>query len=81
MKRRECQGFEFIFVQTASHGNRYYQYGSPFFNYGLFPQTWEDPSSCKMDVCGDDDPLDVIELGDSPLPMGSVTPVKVHNHT
>ena len=27
--------------------------------------------------CGDDDPLDVVEFGDGPLAMGSVTPVKV----
>ena len=26
---------------------RYYTYGTPFFNYGLLPQTWEDPENCN----------------------------------
>ena len=57
---------------------RYYTYGTPFFNYGLLPQTWEDPSLCDMHAhCGDNDPLDVMEIGSSPLPMGSVVQVRV----
>jgi len=56
---------------------RYYTYGTPFFNYGLIPQTWEDPASCNGGVCGDNDPLDVMEIGSEPLPMGSVVPIKV----
>ena len=32
-------------MQDESKGMpRYYTYGVPFFNYGLLPQTWEDPS-------------------------------------
>merc|ERR1719182_620773 len=74
-------------AQDSKNGApRYYKYGTPFFNYGLLPQTWEDPASCKpssvvggsgQQECGDDDPLDVIEVGEGPLLMGSVTPVKV----
>jgi len=66
-------------VQDSKKGMpRYYGYGSPFFNYGLLPQTWEDPSNCNAEgICGDDDPLDVMEVGSGPLPMGSVVPVKV----
>lgn len=31
-------------MQDESKGKpRYYTYGVPFFNYGLLPQTWEDP--------------------------------------
>ena len=57
---------------------RYYTYGTPFFNYGLLPQTWEDPSACDaLGHCGDNDPLDVMEVGDGPLPMGSVVAVRV----
>jgi len=57
---------------------RYYTYGTPFFNYGLIPQTWEDPANCDAyGHCGDNDPLDVMEIGTGPLPMGSVVPVKV----
>ncbi|KAJ8599325.1 hypothetical protein CTAYLR_005348 [Chrysophaeum taylorii] len=65
--------FNPIMQDTNKDGSpRYYTYGTPFFNYGLLPQTWEDPATG-----GDDDPLDVIEVGDGPLDMGSVTPVVV----
>lgn len=58
---------------------RYYTYGVPFFNYGLLPQTWEDPNHEDPDTgaMGDGDPIDVIEIGEGPLPMGSIVPVKV----
>lgn len=48
-------------------------------NYGAFPQTWEDPShtdehtNCK----GDNDPLDVCEIGDKVHERGAVIQVKV----
>ena len=40
------------------------RYGVPFFNYGMLPMTWEDPTDCGGfgGACGDDDPLDVIEV-------------------
>ncbi|KAL7571258.1 hypothetical protein ACA910_008913 [Epithemia clementina (nom. ined.)] len=57
---------------------RYYTYGVPFFNYGLLPQTWEDPNLRSVDgYGGDNDPLDVIELGSSQLEIGSITPCRV----
>ena len=68
-----------IMQDTNKDGSpRYYTYGVPFFNYGLLPQTWEDPAlKSKEGYGGDNDPLDVIEVGDGPLPMGSTTPVVV----
>ena len=57
---------------------RYYTYGVPFFNYGLIPQTWEDPSIKSEDGhYGDDDPLDVVDASGVRLEMGSVTPCRV----
>ena len=56
---------------------RYYSYGTTFFNYGLIPQTWEDPEMMSMGYGADNDPIDVIELGNSPLQMGSITPCRV----
>ncbi|CAG9463118.1 unnamed protein product [Pedinophyceae sp. YPF-701] len=48
-------------------------------NYGLLPQTWEDPKH-KNDECGgvfgDNDPVDVVEIGSSALKMGGVYKVK-----
>ncbi|KAJ0394035.1 hypothetical protein P43SY_011763 [Pythium insidiosum] len=69
-----------IMQDTTHHGTRgrNYLYGVPFFNYGLLPQTWEDPSvKDAKGNGGDNDPLDVIEVGTSQLPMGSVNSVKV----
>jgi hypothetical protein len=52
-------------------------YGSPPFNYGLFPQTWEDPATVEGGYGGDNDPLDIIEVGSGPLPIGTALKVKV----
>jgi len=50
-------------------------------NYGCFPQTWEDPSvqgDAAVDgAFGDGDPLDVVDIGSVTLRTGSFTPVKV----
>jgi len=47
-------------------------------NYGMLPQTWEDPQHVHptMNVKGDNDPVDVVEIGSTQLEMVSVTPVK-----
>ena len=40
--------------------------GDIYFNYGCFPQTWEDPTHFHPDAdgCrGDNDPVDVVEIG------------------
>jgi len=48
-------------------------------NYGALPQTWEDPAhtdpstNCK----GDNDPIDVCEIGEKIHPRGAVVQVKV----
>ncbi|OQS06419.1 APS kinase/ATP sulfurlyase/pyrophosphatase fusion protein [Thraustotheca clavata] len=63
---------------TKFNSTRYYMYGVPFFNYGMLPQTWEDPSDKdEHGHGGDNDPLDVIEVGNQVLPIGSVNPVRV----
>ncbi|KAH8867106.1 Inorganic pyrophosphatase [Schistosoma japonicum] len=48
-------------------------------NYGALPQTWEDPSYVDEDTKakGDNDPIDVCEIGSKIWPSGSVIPVKV----
>jgi 3'-phosphoadenosine 5'-phosphosulfate synthase len=68
-----------IMQDTKDGLPRYYTYGVPFFNYGLLPRTWEDVNhvDSKSGAKGDGDPIDVIELGEGPLPIGSVVPVKV----
>lgn len=60
---------------------RYYTYGTTFFNYGYIPQTWEDPNlKDKLGNGGDNDPLDVMEVGSQRLEMGSITPCRVLGH-
>lgn len=53
-------------------------FGYPF-NYGAIPQTWEDPnvedSECK--ALGDNDPVDVIDIGSKVKKVGEVYQAKV----
>jgi len=54
--------------------------GDIFFNYGCFPQTWEDPTFFHPDADGtrgDNDPLDVCEIGARIIPCGKIRSVKV----
>lgn len=48
-------------------------------NYGALPQTWEDPhqEDKHTGCCGDNDPLDVCEIGSKVLSPGEVVPVKI----
>jgi inorganic pyrophosphatase len=62
---------------------RYFTYEMGFggipFNYGLIPQTFEDPNEPHPDTgcVGDADPIDLVEISPNRLPMGSVHQVKV----
>lgn len=49
------------------------------FNYGAFPQTWENPALVHPDTKagGDNDPIDVCEISGDVLAHGSVTAVKI----
>ncbi|GAB4853376.1 Soluble inorganic pyrophosphatase 6, chloroplastic [Ancistrocladus abbreviatus] len=57
---------------------RYYPYNINW-NYGLLPQTWEDPSFSNPEVegaFGDNDPVDVVEIGEKQRKIGEVLKVK-----
>lgn len=58
---------------------REHTYGSMYCNYGAFPMTWEDPAWMHpaTGAPGDNDPLDVMEIGTKPWPVGSIVRVKV----
>jgi 3'-phosphoadenosine 5'-phosphosulfate synthase len=79
MEVQKAKSGNVISQDTNSDGSsRYYTYGTPFFNYGLLSQTWEDPEvKSSTGYGGDNDPLDVIELGSESLLMGSITPCRV----
>ncbi|XP_010584513.1 PREDICTED: inorganic pyrophosphatase 2, mitochondrial isoform X4 [Haliaeetus leucocephalus] len=48
-------------------------------NYGAFPQTWEDPNHTDniTGCCGDNDPIDVCEIGSKIRSSGEIVQVKV----
>lgn len=58
---------------------REYKWGDMLFNYGAFPQTWEDPNNKSIETMkfGDDDPLDVIDIGVYQASIGLVYQVKI----
>ncbi|CAL8467104.1 g6640 [Coccomyxa elongata] len=58
---------------------RFYPYSIPW-NYGMLPQTWEDPQAAHAGlpgVGGDNDPVDVVEIGGDALATAGVYSVKV----
>eukprot|EP00927_Polykrikos_kofoidii_P030715 TRINITY_DN2643_c0_g1_i5.p1 TRINITY_DN2643_c0_g1~~TRINITY_DN2643_c0_g1_i5.p1 ORF type:complete len:340 (+),score=48.21 TRINITY_DN2643_c0_g1_i5:48-1067(+) len=60
--------------------NKLREYHGPvFWNYGYLPQTWEDPTlkHPQLGVFGDDDPVDVVEIGARAHEQGEVVRVKV----
>lgn len=58
---------------------REFKKGDIFFNYGCFPRTWENPRVIHPETgfSGDNDPLDVCEIGLRQIKTGEIRPVKV----
>jgi inorganic pyrophosphatase len=56
-----------------------FPYHGYLWNYGALPQTWEDPNHVDEDTktTGDNDPLDVCEIGTALHGRGAVVPVKI----
>merc|ERR1719181_721573 len=66
-------------AQDMKKGKLRDYHGPIFWNYGAFPQTWEDPNVEHPVVkCnGDNDPVDVVEIGSKSIQSGAVSKVKV----
>lgn len=70
-------------IQDTKKGKlRYYKYNpevGSLVNYGAIAQTWEHPEEKHPDtgVGGDNDPIDVLQLNDSPCRSGEVMAVRV----
>ena len=64
---------------TRNGALREYVYGDMPHNYGMIPQTWEDPAVVNehTKAGGDNDPLDAIEIGSRVWSCGEVRRVKV----
>ncbi|ESQ31433.1 hypothetical protein EUTSA_v10004681mg [Eutrema salsugineum] len=72
------EAFTPIKQDTKKGKLRYYPYNINW-NYGLLPQTWEDPTQANSEVegaFGDNDPVDVVEIGESQRKIGEVLKVK-----
>lgn len=61
-------------AQDIKKGKLRDYHGPIYWNYGALPQTWEDPNVKHPVVgcIGDNDPLDVVEIGSATLASGSV---------
>ncbi len=66
-------------AQDIKNGNLRHYCGPLFWNYGCLPQTWENPNikHPELQVYGDNDPVDVVEIGSNAQTMGIITEVKV----
>jgi inorganic pyrophosphatase len=64
---------------TRKDGSLRYLGWDVLHNYGCLPQTWEDPTEKRSDLnlMGDNDPIDVIELGFQKVTSGQVLKVKI----
>jgi len=66
-------------AQDVKKGKLRDYHGPIFWNYGMLPQTWENPNveHPATKCSGDNDPLDVVEIGAAAFAEGAVEPVKV----
>lgn len=66
-------------IQDTKKGKLRFYHSDSLVNYGAIPQTWEDPEHEDPDTkaTGDNDPLDVIEIGSTACNSGDIYPVKV----
>eukprot|EP01130_Rhizamoeba_saxonica_P018172 TRINITY_DN9016_c0_g1_i1.p1 TRINITY_DN9016_c0_g1~~TRINITY_DN9016_c0_g1_i1.p1 ORF type:complete len:224 (-),score=67.62 TRINITY_DN9016_c0_g1_i1:33-704(-) len=68
-----------IMYDTKNGEIRTIDYHPYLFNYGYFPQTWEDPEveDTHTNKIGDGDPIDVVDVGNYTLDTGDVKMVKI----
>lgn len=59
--------------------DNFFPFKGYIWNYGALPQTWEDPKHTDpiTGACGDNDPIDVIEIGSKIHQRGDVISVKI----
>jgi len=66
-------------AQDVKKGKLRDYHGPIYWNYGMFPQTWEDPhvEHPELKVVGDNDPLDAVEISSGAFATGAIARVKV----
>jgi inorganic pyrophosphatase len=70
--------------QDVQHDKVRFYHGPIYWNYGAMPQTWENnlktvsiPGLTLPEVVGDGDPIDIVEIGSTALPTGTIAQVKI----
>jgi len=68
-----------IYQDSIDGKPRLTAYGDMIFNYGALPQTWEDPKLVDKNTKakGDNDPIDVLEVGIKEMKSGEFAVVRV----
>lgn len=68
-----------FWLYVKSYLLRFINYSPVLYNYGFLPQTWENPNvkDTELGLPGDNDPIDVIDIGFKRREIGEVYPVKV----
>eukprot|EP00747_Dinoflagellata_sp_TGD_P118882 gnl/TRDRNA2_/TRDRNA2_172913_c0_seq2.p1 gnl/TRDRNA2_/TRDRNA2_172913_c0~~gnl/TRDRNA2_/TRDRNA2_172913_c0_seq2.p1 ORF type:complete len:355 (+),score=77.23 gnl/TRDRNA2_/TRDRNA2_172913_c0_seq2:53-1066(+) len=66
-------------AQDEKKGKLRDYHGPIFWNYGYLPKTWEDPTveHPELKALGDNDPVDVVEIGTKAQAQGEISRVKV----
>eukprot|EP00929_Paragymnodinium_shiwhaense_P040205 TRINITY_DN20_c0_g1_i2.p1 TRINITY_DN20_c0_g1~~TRINITY_DN20_c0_g1_i2.p1 ORF type:complete len:272 (-),score=74.69 TRINITY_DN20_c0_g1_i2:197-1012(-) len=66
-------------AQDVKKGKLRDYHGPIFWNYGMLPQTWEDPNVTHPETkcAGDNDPVDIVEIGSEIIASGAIEKVKV----
>ncbi|ETW30181.1 hypothetical protein PFFCH_02412 [Plasmodium falciparum FCH/4] len=80
-----------VIKQDKKKGKLRYYHNSIYWNYGALPQTYEYPKHIYQNkskknkeallFTGDNDPLDILDIGSACLKIGQVVPVKVLKQT
>jgi inorganic pyrophosphatase len=68
--------------QDIKNGKLREYHGPIYWNYGALPQTWEDPNVVHPEIkcIGDNDPIDVVEIGSKQLEVGSIVKVRQYGY-
>lgn len=83
MEISKAEKFNPIVQDTKKGKLRFVDNVFPFkgymWNYGAIPQTWEDPNEVDIHTGekGDDDPLDIMEVGETVFARGTIVQVKI----
>eukprot|EP01120_Amphizonella_sp_Union-15-10_P005156 TRINITY_DN158_c0_g1_i1.p1 TRINITY_DN158_c0_g1~~TRINITY_DN158_c0_g1_i1.p1 ORF type:complete len:278 (-),score=49.40 TRINITY_DN158_c0_g1_i1:119-952(-) len=79
MEMSKLEEWNPIWQDTKKGQLRYLKWSPILFNYGFVPQTWEDPKAINKvtKLGGDNDPLDVVDVGRRMVARGEVVRARI----